>query len=105
MYISAKQVKALTILRDNPNITANRFAYLYFTGTDKEYLLTSVSNQGNGACPGKKAWLCAGSFLGKLARLGYVQKKTNSSPTRFSITEKGQKELKEAEELLSTFKQ
>ena len=44
MYISAKQIKALTILRDNPNITANR------------------------------------------------------------ITEKGQKELKEHEELLSTLK-
>ena len=104
MYISTKQVKALTILRDNPNITANRFAYLYFNGTEKKYLLTSISNQGNGACPGKKAWLCAGSYLGKLARLGYVQKKTYSGPTRFSITEKGEKELSEHDEILKTLK-
>lgn len=103
--ITGKTFKALSILRDNPEVTANRFAYLYYSGTEKEYLLTAVSNQGNGACAGKKSWLCAGSFLAKLVKKGYVNRKRNIGPTRFSITEKGQKELKETEELLSTFKQ
>ena len=86
-------IKALTILRDNTNITAGRFAQLYFDQPEQEYLFTAVSNQGNGACAGKKAWLCAGSLLGRLAKKDFVLKKTYMNPTRYSLTEKGRKEL------------
>ena len=70
--LTDKQAKAIRILRDNPYITANRFAMLYFDTPKHEYLFTAVSNQGNGACAGKKAWLCAGSLLGKLKKELYV---------------------------------
>ena len=35
---------------------------------------TKVSNQGNGATSGKAAWLCAGSYLAKLEKLGLVSR-------------------------------
>lgn len=78
-------IKALTILRDNTNITARRFAQLYFDQPEQKYLFTSVSNQGNGAC--------AGSLLGRLAKKDFVLKKTYINPARFSLTDKGRKEL------------
>ena len=37
-----------------------------------EYLFSACSNQGYGACRGKKAWLCAGSLVGKLRKRGLV---------------------------------
>ncbi len=37
-----------------------------------EYLFSACSNQGYGACRGKKAWLCAGSLIGKLRKKGLV---------------------------------
>lgn len=40
----------------------------------KRHLFTAVSPQGNGACAGKKAWLCAGSMMGKLVKRGYAYK-------------------------------
>lgn len=67
-----KTYKALCLLREFPGVTANQFAAKYFTGKDHKYLFTAVSNQGNGACTGKKAWLCAGSFLGKLQKRGLI---------------------------------
>ena len=71
--LTQKQIKALQILEQYPGgLTARQFAQLYFTDKEHEYLFTAVSNQGNGACAGKKAWLCAGSLLGKLAKKGLV---------------------------------
>lgn len=89
--LTPTQRKALEILYRSPNITANRFAHLFYTGTDKEYLLDAVSNQGNGACAGKKAWLCAGSYLAKLAKKGLVIKRypRNGGPGRYELTHKG----------------
>ena len=68
--ITAKTYKALKILEHTRNLrvmTAKDFA-LAFWGNDesKQYLFTAVSNSGNGACSGKKAWLCAGSYLSAL---------------------------------------
>ena len=39
---------------------------------DHSYLFSACSKQGNGACRGKKAWLCAGSLIGKLRKKGLV---------------------------------
>ena len=94
--ISDKQHKALVILTRHPEgITASRFAVEYFTEPEYEYLFTAVSNQGNGACAGKKAWLCAGSLLGRLIKKGLVRKliSRNRGADHFFITEKGKETL------------
>ena len=88
MMLTDKQAKAIRILRDNPYISANRFAMLYFDSPKHEYLFTAVSNQGNGACAGKKAWLCAGSVLGKLKKELYVDS-TRDNPQKFFATAVG----------------
>lgn len=87
--LTDKQAKAIRILRDNPYITANRFAMFYFDTPKHEYLFTAVSNQGNGACAGKKAWLCAGSLLGKLKKELYVDSTKYDNPARFYATAVG----------------
>ena len=97
--ITPKTRRALTILADAKDplrgMTANTFAAQYYAGTDKEYLLTAVSNQGEGACTGKKAWLCAGSYLARLVKQGFVYRRlTRDGLTLFSITEKGREALK-----------
>lgn len=81
--------KALTILQDNPHITAARFAELYFTEEKYQYLFTAVSNQGEGTCAGKKAWLCAGSLLGSLAKRNFVAAVPYINPKRFYLRENG----------------
>ena len=76
-------------------MTANTFAAQYYAGTDKEYLLTAVSNQGEGACAGKKAWLCAGSYLARLVKQGLVFRyMTREGKMLFFITDKGREALK-----------
>ena len=90
-----KQAKALAILRDHPGCTANTFAALYFTEPSRESLFTAVSNQGNGACAGKKAWLCAGSLLGKLAKRGLIRRDYGSGTGRFYLTYEGENKLKQ----------
>ncbi len=91
--LTPKQAKAIAILRDHPGCTANTFAALYFTDASQETLFTAVSNQGNGACAGKKAWLCAGSLLGKLAKRGLVRRDYGSGTGRFYLTFKGEQQI------------
>ena len=96
--ISPKTRRALEILANAKDplrgITANTFAVQYYSGTENEYLLSAVSNQGEGACAGKKAWLCAGSLLGKLAKKGLVNKRYHlEGPALFTLTPLGRKML------------
>ena len=93
--LTPKQAKALFILREHPGVTAHGFAALYFTEPSRESLFTAVSNQGNGACAGKKAWLCAGSLLGKLAKRGLVRRDYGSGTGRFYLTYEGENKLKQ----------
>lgn len=93
--ITEKQARALSVIGDTPGLTAKGFAVRYFTDPSQDYLFTAVSNQGNGACAGKKAWLCAGSLLGKLKKLGLVAEKPYSDPPRFLLTSKGASALDE----------
>lgn len=86
-----KTAKALQIIATEPGIGAKKFALLYFTEPKHEYLFTAVSQQGNGACAGKKAWLCAGSLLGRLRKSGYIR--MTFYPNRYYITEKGKQFL------------
>lgn len=88
--ISKKTQKALSILLDHPNITARAFGDFYFTEPEHEYLYTACSKQGNGACRGKKLWLCTGSLLGRLIQKGYVRRYIDKyGKTTFSLTYDG----------------
>ncbi len=91
--LTKKQILALSILDMHPDITAGTFAIYYYTEPRHEVLFSAVSNQGNGACHGKKAWLCAGSLLGKLKKKGWVKNKPYSDPPVFSLTDEGRKAL------------
>ena len=95
--LTPKQAKALSILREHPGVTAHGFAALYFTDPSQETLFTAVSNQGNGACAGKKAWLCAGSLLGKLAKRNFVAAVPYSNPRRFYLRENGKLAIQDYE--------
>ena len=89
--LTDKQYKALKVLSEHPGLTARSFAVRYYDGPDHEYLFTAVSNQGNGACAGKKAWLCAGSLLGMLKKAGFVRKVlSRSHPVVFFLTDRGE---------------
>lgn len=101
--ITAKTYKALKILEHTRNLrvmTAKDFA-LAFWGNDesKQYLSTAVSNSGNGACSGKKAWLCAGSYLSALYKRKLVvwRPRCDYHPTGYSITNDGLRAIKEYE--------
>jgi len=75
--ITEKTYKALKVLESTSVIdvmTATTFAIKYWgNDEDKRYLFTAVTNNGNGACAGKKGWLCAGSLLGKLEKKKLVR--------------------------------
>jgi len=94
--ITSKEAKALQIVKEKQPVRANTFAMLYFTDPKQQYLFTSVSNQGNGACAGKKAWLCAGSLLGRLRKKNLV---SLDRDYKYHITADGEKELKEFEKM------
>lgn len=61
--------KALQIVRDHPGISASYFAELMWPDS---HMHSKVSNQGHGATRGKAAWLCGGSYLGKLRKKEWV---------------------------------
>lgn len=54
---------------------------------------TKSSNQGNGATRGKAAWLCAGSYLAKLMKLGLVSNFCTRDTYGYYLTEKGREAL------------
>ena len=97
--INGKQYKALKIvskkLEKHGTIRAYEFA-LDFWGKDldKEYLFTSVSNQGDyGACSGKKAWRCGGAYLGRLVKMGLLRR----VGFYYYLSQKGKDAIKEYE--------
>lgn len=93
--ITSKQAKALSILDAHPDSTARSFGERYFDAREQEYLHTAMSNQGNGACAGKKAWLCAGSLLGRLAKRGLVRHRYVRERWVYTLTLKGEEALME----------
>lgn len=97
--INDKQYKALKIvsqkLKKHGTIRAYEFA-LNFWGKDldKEYLFTSVSNQGDyGACAGKKAWRCGGAYLGRLVKMGLLRR----AGFYYYVSQKGIEAIREYE--------
>ena len=94
--LTPKQIKALTVLERHPDITARKFGELYFNGPEHDVLHTAMSNQGNGACAGKKAWLCAGSLLGRLKKQDWVDENPFAQPRVFRLTDKGRQLLQDS---------
>lgn len=92
-----KTLRALQVVADCKSklgISAKAFGVKYFDTDEHRYLLTSVSNIGNGATSGVKAWLQAGSLLSKLANKGLIMKIWG----RYILTEEGRKVLEESKE-------
>ena len=102
--ITINTYNALKILEKTSPVSpmaARQFAFLLWGDNEQyKYLFTSVSCGDNGAVSGKKAWLCAGSILGKLAKQGLVK----WTPTReghyrtgYFLTNLGRQELTQYE--------
>ena len=87
--LTPRRFKALAVLYFHPCLSARDFAVRYYTEPELDYLFSSVSNQGNGACAGKKAWLCAGSLLGRLRKEGMAYVIPYTNPRKFNLSEKG----------------
>ena len=79
----------MNILKEHPNISANAFACFFYTEPEHQYLFTVTSNQGNGAC--------AGSYLGRLRKKGYVQLRFINDSFRYDLTSLGESKLKDYE--------
>lgn len=78
---------------------AKDFAWLLWGDEpDKRYLFEARTNTGNGACVGKKAWLCAGSLLGKLSKQGLAKSVIIGCKYGYCITSKGKDEIMKYEE-------
>ena len=101
--ITEKTYKALKLLAAwtnwNTPIMAKDFAWLLWGDEpDKRYLFEARTNTGNGACVGKKAWLCAGSLLGKLSKQGLAKSVIIGCKYGYCITSKGKDEIMKYEE-------
>lgn len=97
MELTEKEKKALKIVSECKSILGIKpadFGFIYFDNPQQRYLINSLSNQGNGACYGKKAWRAAGCILGKLQKKGYVHFLWG----HYKLTELGKDLLKRSEE-------
>lgn len=92
MAITKAQEKALNILKGTSyldGLSATEFAQQMWKGSKMH---TSSKNTGNGACIGKAAWLCGGSYLAKLKKKGWVAT-CGDHLNIFYITMQGKKAL------------
>jgi hypothetical protein len=64
---------------------------------DHEFMHIARSNGGNGAQRGKKAWLCAGSYLAKLTKRGLARRGWRRGDTGYCITREGKQALEQHE--------
>ncbi len=90
-HFTEKTLKALNILSDTNRsrpMSASGFAILMWPDNTMH---TKSSNQGNGACRGKAAWLCGGSYLAKLAKRDLVRFTFN--PNGYYISKEGKEAI------------
>ena len=96
MELTEKKKKSLKIVsecKSTLGIKPADFGFIYFDNPQQRYLIDSLSNQGNGACFGKKAWRAAGCILGKLQKKGYVYRYWG----HYKLTELGKDLLRRSE--------
>ena len=92
MAITKSQEKALNILKETSylnGLSASQFAQHMWKDSNMH---TTSKNTGNGACRGKAAWLCGGSYLAKLRKKGWVAV-CGDNLNIFYITTKGKEAL------------
>lgn len=98
--MNKNEAKALMILEDTTferRLTAPLFAMQMWPNSTMH---TKVSNQGNGACSGKAAWLVAGSYLRRLEKKGFILV-YEGQPIEYRISEYGIKLLRDFKETAS----
>ena len=99
--ITDNEYKVLKILSgrkwDFPICPRDLALELWSNDPSKEYLFNANTNTGNGACSGKKAWLCAGSLAGKLIKKGLAERVYIGWSVRYRITAKGLRKIEEYE--------
>lgn len=91
MPLTDSQYRALEILNKRP-LRPKEFGWAMWPDSKMH---TKVSNTGNGACQGKAGWLCAGSYLAKLANKGYIKRLWDCTGglSGYAITAEGKEEL------------
>lgn len=93
--ISEKTYKALCIIKDHPLVHPRGFADFMWGDTDTN-MFTSSKNQGNGSTRGKAAWLCAGSYVGRLKNKGLLHHSIEQGKW-VRLTDEGKKAIAEYE--------
>jgi len=92
--MTERALAALKILKADPGLSASEFAFKFWPG---HVMHRAVSNQGHGACAGKKAWLCGGAYLARLINLKLVQSyyvgERSGTRIRFKLTRSGAEAL------------
>ena len=68
--MTERQLEALEILLVHPGLTAREFGYHFWPDHPMH---KKSSNQGTGATTGKAGWLCAGGYLGRLRKKGWIR--------------------------------
>lgn len=86
--MTKKTYKALCLVKKAKRVSAKQFALLMWPDSKMH---TKVSNQGNGSCRGKAAWLAGGAYLRKLEKKGLV--KWSVIEEGFILTGNGLKEI------------
>ncbi len=95
--MSPNTIHALRILERKPRITPRQFAILYFGDGPKGALLEDDTPLGGTAVRGARGWLAAGSYLGRLAKMGLLVVVSNK-PKVYAISAAGREALRAAEE-------
>jgi len=89
--LTAFQVKALNYLSTVERTTPRVFAEKMWPDSNMH---SRSSNQGNGSCRGKAAWLSGGSYLRKLEKKGWVRWVVEfGHGTLYAINQEGRKVL------------
>lgn len=88
--MTKRALAALQILKDEPGLSASEFASKFWPD---HVMHRAVSNQGHGACVGKKAWVCGGRYLGKLVKQKLVEAysvgQKSYTRVRYKLTQNG----------------
>lgn len=101
--LSESEIKALWILKNTDFSKPMRVAKFAELLWPESAMHRRVSNQGNGATTGKAAWLCGGSYLGKLRKKKLVSNHTwSDSYYGYYITKEGKQALAEQTTTLTT---
>lgn len=91
MSKKSRQPEALSIVANNPNLTASMFAEWFWPDDNMH---TKLSNQGNagGSVVGKAAWFAGSCYLAKLVKKGLVKEAPRADMRlrlRYNITASG----------------